>query len=85
MASPLGANLGDQIGRNFAYWVIANFGQWFQITEVHNPHFWPTFFHGKNCINLDKNKFGYALGDCFSQTHLATLASTSYLVGKFIK
>jgi hypothetical protein len=39
---------GDQIGRIFANWVIAYFGQFDEI-YANSPTLLATFFHGKSC------------------------------------
>jgi hypothetical protein len=45
---------GDQIGRIFALWAIAHFGQLFEMTEV-AQNFWGLFFHRKELFLIDIN------------------------------
>jgi hypothetical protein len=65
---------GDQIGGNFASWVIVNFGQILKITEA-NKKIYSTFFRKLLFINFDKNGLGNILGDIFFQSHLVTLTT----------
>jgi hypothetical protein len=55
----------DQIGRFFAHWEIAYFGQLLKITEVAQI-FELLFPRLKLCDTFDKNGFGYILGDFFT-------------------
>jgi hypothetical protein len=64
----------DQIGRIFAQWVIAYFGQFIE-NDRNSPHYWATYFQRLGvCLKFGK-KLGWAVfWATFSQTHLVTLA-----------
>jgi hypothetical protein len=60
-------NQGEQIGRIFAYWVLAYFGQ-FRENYGNSPNLCATLFYGKSGAQvLTKNALGYILGDFFHQ------------------
>jgi hypothetical protein len=57
-------NQGGQIGRIFANWVIAYFGQFFE-NDKSCPNLLTLSPWQKWRINFGKNEFGYILGDIF--------------------
>jgi hypothetical protein len=58
---------GDQIGRNFAQWAIVYFGELYKNYRS-SPKFSATFFQSIDNVQIktDKNRFGYILGDFFT-------------------
>jgi hypothetical protein len=84
-SSGLNPEQGDQIGRNFAYWLIVYFGHFLRNSKVCQT-FWLFFPRNKFCINFDKKCFGLHFGRFFSKTHPVTLtrsASERRLAGSF--
>jgi hypothetical protein len=53
-----------RVTRFFAYWVIVYFGQFYE-NYRNSPYFLLLFPRKKLCINFDKNRLGYILGDFF--------------------
>jgi hypothetical protein len=54
----------DQIGRIFAHWAIAYFGQFFENYRS-NPNFWDTIFHGQTKNSQTKKFVGLHNGRVF--------------------
>jgi hypothetical protein len=73
---PLICKQGDQIGRIFAYWAIALFGQFFENFRW-STTIWAALFHGKSFVLNHQQPTGLHFGlRFFSQTHLVTLFAT---------
>jgi hypothetical protein len=71
---------GDQIGRFFAYWAIAFFGQFFEITKVAQNFGLLRYFHSSGCVLvLTKNGLGHILGYFFTNSsgHLEGIGGPS--------
>jgi hypothetical protein len=66
-----------EIGRIFAHWAIAYFGQFLENNRS-RPIFWSTyFFYGKGYAFI-LTKIG--CGQCFSKTHLVLTAHVSMYI-----
>jgi hypothetical protein len=77
---------GDQIGRIFACWAIANFVRFSKSTFSSSPMFLATIFDGnKICINLNKKFVGLHFGRVFPKTQLVTLLVCCRELGQEIK
>jgi hypothetical protein len=65
--NPKTRDQSDQIGRIFAHWVIVSYRQFLKIVKV--AHFWSNFSRSLDyAIILTKNRFGYILGDFFTNS-----------------
>jgi hypothetical protein len=54
--------------------ILGDLGTILKVTEVHDPNFRTTFFHGNSCVLiLTKNRLGYIWATFFKKTHLVTL------------
>jgi hypothetical protein len=66
------AEQGDQIGRFFAHWLMANSGQFFYNYRS-SPHFWSAFFCGKSGAFILAKMIWATFWTIFSHSHLVAL------------
>jgi hypothetical protein len=71
---------GDQIGRIFAFWVVAKLWRFFEINKSNHYIFGYSFPRLRWCISLDKKWVGLHILRFFLQTHPVTLVLRRFCV-----